>query len=62
MSDQIPHYGSLDDWTRDVRAVAGPPRDEHEVAHDGRVLDTREKMLAYLEEIGALKPKRDASA
>jgi hypothetical protein len=62
MSEQIPHHDSLDDWTRDVRAVAGPPRDEHNIAHDGRVLDTREKMLAYLEEILALKSKPHASA
>lgn len=61
MADQIQHYESSEAWSRDLLA-GGPPREEHNVAHDGRVLDTREKALAYLQEIGALdrKPSSDA--
>ncbi len=53
MSDAIRDYESVDEWAVDVLA-GDPPYDEHNIAHDGRVLDTKQKVLAYLEEIGAL--------
>ncbi len=49
-------YGSIEEWQRDVMTVGGEPRDEHHVTADGRVLDTNEKTLAWLVEIGALPP------
>ncbi len=61
MSDEIHHHASTEDWARDIRAVAAPPREEHNIAHDGRVLDSKEKMLSYLQEIDALRPKADQS-
>lgn len=48
-------YKSFDEWTRDVRETANPPRDDHHVTRDGRVLDTPRKTLAWLREVGALR-------
>ena len=61
MSDPIRHYDSVEEWASQVLA-GDPPHHEQNIAHDRRVLDTKEKVLAYLEEIGALTTQGRSAA